>query len=483
MNKTRGLFAMVVLVIAACGASADDLVESSDSTTPTTSTATPSNRAPNEAWLNAWIINDSGETAGVIGSDVEVNVQSAEIVEVDGAAFMAVSATGIPNYTHTITNQDETFLTSRRSSDFTGDGLIISAGDEVAFGEDIGYNSTGCTSTDGTGFGYWPPGPACPTEQSYDVLFPLSPVLADGGNTSTGLGMIGLWVNGVAIFGWGDGQSYNNERVWENLAPVAESYDLDICPGHSAMGTYHHHSYPTCLADQLGDTGDSHSPIYGFASDGFPIYGPWVADGVLARSSWTVRDYEDPTSSTGCGEAGIRSCLLLDQTDPAAGTVATSSIGPTTSDTVTSMSNNVFQATAGYFLQDYYYESGLNDGTLEALDQFNGHDHDGLGYHYHVTLAVEGDQLVDAFPYYVGIEFAGVVGDSFAAAEPVNPGGQAPVAPDLSGVASALGVTVEKLERALGEPPPDLAAAAAELGITEKELMEALAQSGLGPPP
>jgi len=74
-------------------------------------------------------------------------------------------------------------------------------------------------------------------------------------------------------------------------APAAEAYDPDICPGHSAMGTYHH-SNPTCLADQLGYDW-YRSPIYGFAADGVPIAGPWVSDNTLARSSWRIRDYAD----------------------------------------------------------------------------------------------------------------------------------------------------------------------------------------------
>lgn len=53
-----------------------------------------------------------------------------------------------------------------------------------------------------------------------------------------------------------------------------------------------------------------------------------------------------------------------------------------------------------------------------------------------------------------------------------NPG--AGGAPDFSDAAAALGVTVDELEAALGQPPFDLAAAATALGVTEAELEAAL---------
>merc|ERR1712013_354220 len=49
-------------------------------------------------------------------------------------------------------------------------------------------------------------------------------------------------------------------------------------------GEYHYHVNPSCLLAQSGDhelidTIDSHSPIIGWAFDGFPIYGPHGVDG------------------------------------------------------------------------------------------------------------------------------------------------------------------------------------------------------------
>ena len=212
----------------------------------------------------------------------------------------------------------------------------------------------------------------------------------------------------MSIFNWGDGQSYNGDRVWQNEAFHFEYNDLDICPGHSANGDYHHHSNPVCLADQLGDTGTGHSPIYGFAADGYPIYGPWHDSDVLANSCWKTRDYDNPISETGCGVAGERSCLLVDQFDISKGTMPAESAGPSTSDTVQSLSGNQFVTTSGYYFQDYYYDASCSAQGIEYMDEHNGHEHDDLGYHYHVTVEQAADgSLVDVFPFYVGPTYAG----------------------------------------------------------------------------
>ena len=101
---------------------------------------------------------------------------------------------------------------------------------------------------------------------------------------------VGYFVNGTSIFNWQDGQSYNSEGIWQNTAMAAEVHDLDICLGHAANGEYHHHSHSSCLGDQLSDSGDDHSPVYGYSADGYPVHGPWFSDAVLVKSSWLTRD-------------------------------------------------------------------------------------------------------------------------------------------------------------------------------------------------
>lgn len=94
---------------------------------------------------------------------------------------------------------------------------------------------------------------------------------------------IGVTLNGILIFS----QYQNTDTCPENNDAVQnEGDDFDECGGHpsdAAAGgeEYHYHNLPSCLADQLGDYNDvtSHSPQYGWAYDGFPIYGPHTVNG------------------------------------------------------------------------------------------------------------------------------------------------------------------------------------------------------------
>lgn len=355
----------------------------------------------------AWMMNTSGETAAVLqdadGSAPLVNIQSVSVVEDGGADYAVVVGTGLPSYALTLSADDLDALNSRprAASDFAGGATSASVGDVVEFGTDIGYNSNSdCNG--GAGDGYWPPGPVCAASYALEAHFPLNPT-PGAEDCETGLATIGLFVNGVSIFNWSDGFSFDDTGVWDNLAPKFEVYDGDVCGGHAAAGVYHHHSTVSCLTAQLGDDGSGHSPIYGFAADGYPIYGPWYAAGERTQSCWKTRDYDDVSSETGCGEAGARTCLLVDNTDPSQGTVAADAPGPYTSEIVTSLSSNTFVAVSGFFYQDWYFDQECAARGGAALDSHNGHDHDGLGYHYHVT---------DDFPYLVGPTFYGELADN-----------------------------------------------------------------------
>ncbi|MEO2108322.1 MAG: YHYH protein [Actinomycetota bacterium] len=363
-----------------------------------------------------WIL-DEGETSVIVDAGSAVNVQDVAVEAVDGVEYLRVVATGQPDYTSTVDADQLEFLSSRPNADtdFDDGAPTVEVGDTVTWGADIGYVNDQCA--EGAGQGYWPPGPGCPTTQATEAYFPLSPTMAaDGEEAETGLGKLGLWVNGVSIYGWGDGMSYENGGVWQNLAPSFEVYDLDVCDGHAANGDYHHHNDADCLADRIGDTGDGHSPVYGIAADGYPVHGPWVAEGVLARSSWSIRDYNDADSATGCGEAGARTCLMIDRLDPSAGTETASQEGPRTSDIVSTLRGNIIQAVPAVCFEDYYFDASLDDGTLQALDEHNGHDHDDLGYHYHVTLEADADgHTTNVFPYFIGETFAGVLADNAVA--------------------------------------------------------------------
>jgi hypothetical protein len=363
---------------------------------------------------SVWIINTTGEVSSRIldsttGTGVLVNVQSVTDETVDDIDFTVVSSQGIPKYDVTITQDIIDSINNRpkASTDLTTGQTTASVGDVVEFGEDVGYVSTGDNCDTNAGYGYWPPGPACPTEDEREVYFPKTPE-ATTQECENGLGKVGLFVNGSSVYNWGDGMSYNADGSWQNLAPVAEQYDVDICGGHSANGDYHHHFYTSCLADLVGDTGDQHSPIYGYAADGYPIYGPWEEDGELAVSAWEVRDYSS-SSSTGCSD-DARSCTLIDQYDASLGTESATQ-GPDFDDVVETLSGNELVASNGYYYEDYYWNSELTALGGVYLDKYNGHTDSTRGYHYHITITAEDDSYAPAFPYIIGTRFAGELQD------------------------------------------------------------------------
>jgi YHYH protein len=90
------------------------------------------------------------------------------------------------------------------------------------------------------------------------------------------MGPIGVAVNGCVFFNPFDmGQEEAIDR-------------LDRCCGHpSPTYEYHYHKYPACVNTPWDDDGAGHSPLIGFAFDGFPVYGPYEAAGQMAKDSKT----------------------------------------------------------------------------------------------------------------------------------------------------------------------------------------------------
>ena len=295
--------------------------------------------------LDHFFINNSSTTDFITdsnGNPVLEDVQIAEFVTQNSVEYMYVEATGIPKYDIVMTQEmiDELNSRPQANEDFPSGSTIATVGQEVTFGQDIGYNSSNlnCNSTGGDG--YWPPGPACPIDQEKQNYFPTEPEESTD-ECETGLGAVGLMVNGTSIYNWGDGMSYGND-VWYQLAPIAEQYDVDVCGGHATIsGDYHHHFYTSCLANLLGDDGTDHSPLYGFSADGYPVYGPYESNGTLAISGWVARDYGAPISEGGCNTPGERTCTLVDQYDLSKG-VESAQQGPDIGQAVTSASGNPF---------------------------------------------------------------------------------------------------------------------------------------------
>ena len=433
-----------------------------------------------------WIVNKDQERSAHIheqkdGKGVLVNVQSVSTETIDNRDYVRIEASGIPNYRVTVDQQLLDLLSARPKSveDFVNGTPDINLGDVVEYGQNIGFRSAteNCDTTGGAG--YWPPGPGCPTNVSKSSLFTYQPVATDE-ECKTGLGAIGYFSNGTSIYDWNDGQSYNNERVWQHTAANAEIHDLDICLGHAANGDYHHHNFSTCLAEQLNDEGNAHSPSYGQAADGYPVHGPWHADDTLVVSSWKARDYDSADSPTGCGVAGQRTCLLVDQYDISKGTQPASSNGPATSEFITSLSKNPISARSGLYFQDYYFDTSNAALGGVNLDKHNGHEHDDLGYHYHLTISRNDDgTFTPTFPFTFGPTYKGVLDDNALSRCSTGAPGGGRMPPGLEDAAKKLNVSVDELIKALGRPggKPDLPAAAAKLGVSEEALREVL------PPP
>ncbi len=153
--------------------------------------------------------------------------------------------------------------------------------------------------------------PSQASAQNAIYKFPLNPVENTGTPTSTTGGNIGVFVNGVSLFDYRDGVGWNSNNNslcggpgnspcpggpmagsdWSRDAIPAEMDGFDCSKGHPANGNYHHHQNPSAFkldintvsticnlydADGLyGIDSNMHSPLIGFAYDGFPIYGAY----------------------------------------------------------------------------------------------------------------------------------------------------------------------------------------------------------------
>src|SRR5205085_4886505 len=142
-------------------------------------------------------------------------------------------------------------------------------------------------------------------------------------------------VNGVEFFNASDGHSYNNANIWHQNANVVEAPSFDTGKGHPQQtGVYHYHQSPTLLRAQLGDDGTHHSPLLGFAFDGFPVYGPY--------------GYANANGTGGVDrmDTSYKLRTITTRTTLADGTTLTSSqYGPAVSTTYP----------LGYYLEDYQF--------------------------------------------------------------------------------------------------------------------------------
>ncbi len=173
------------------------------------------------------------------------------------------------------------------------------------------------------------PHPISPQNHIYRV--PLNPQEASR-PSPVGLSPFGVALNGVP-FDPGAAEFWRNDpnSGWQYEAlSGAVNLGLDAANAHvQPSGAYHYHGLPTPLLS--GQSPQAHSPLIGYAADGFPIY--------------ALYGYADPQDPTG-GVSRLQSSYRLK--------AGTRSGGPGgTHD--------------GSFVQDYEYVPGLGD-----LDECNG---------------------------------------------------------------------------------------------------------------
>lgn len=257
--------------------------------------------------------------------------------------------------------------------------------------------------------------PSLATAQNAIFKLPLNPVQNTGVATATTGGNIGLFINGVALFDYRDGVSWSNasqalkggpsggtgDGVWNRDAIVAERAGFDCAKAHPAMGNYHHHQNPSAFSLDLKVISNvctlyaadglyaidstKHSPLIGFAYDGFPIYGAYGyknTDGtggiVRMKSSFSLRNITTRTTYA---------------------TGATVTAGPDVSTTYP----------LGLFREDYQYNA-TSAATPDFLDEHNGRfcitpEYPKGIYCYFATVD---ENWNSAYPYVVGPTFYGV---------------------------------------------------------------------------
>lgn len=264
----------------------------------------------------------------------------------------------------------------------TGYNGQISNVQQVQYSADNVYISASCIP--GYDIGPWPGNPNTAKNQNFVYKITRHPEVNTAAAVATPLGHIGIWTNGVSMFNAKDARSYNNAGYWNQNAIAVEGASFDNCLGHPAPnGEYHHHLNPRCLYDDKDSS--KHSPIIGFAFDGYPVYGAYgfaKADGsggiTRMRSSYQMR-----------------SITQRDQL-PDGTMLSAANYGPAIST----------QYPLGYYVEDFKYITGSGD-----LDEHNGRfcvtpEYPGGTYAYFVTLDSTGTA---AYPYTLGLSYYGKI--------------------------------------------------------------------------
>mgnify|MGYP001198706910 CR=1 FL=1 len=205
------------------------------------------------------------------------------------------------------------------------------------------------------------------------------PALASELTSTSGEFVIGQMTNGVFLCDKVDGTSYNNSGVFYEDTLFSRGGDADACFGHvqdnaalKIHNCYFYKSFPKCLTD-VETTG--HSPIIGFALDGYPIYGPQAYSGSDDSTSLIKNLTPSYRLKSQASRPGVDAPSYTDYP-------------------------------SGYFVEDYEYVNGLGD-----LDEHNGRsgvtpEYPQGTYAYFATV----DRMDNpVYPYVIGPNFYGYV--------------------------------------------------------------------------
>ncbi len=109
------------------------------------------------------------------------------------------------------------------------------------------------------------------TPQRLEYRIPAHPQVAD--EVTPMNGEFGVAINGVP-FDPSAAEVYAGDRSWR-YEPLSGAIALGIDVSHAHVqpsGKYHYHGLPTGLLDTVKLESNAHSPLIGWAADGFPIY-------------------------------------------------------------------------------------------------------------------------------------------------------------------------------------------------------------------
>lgn len=110
------------------------------------------------------------------------------------------------------------------------------------------------------------------SEQKVELKLPLKPTSNDKtepARTAVGISINGVYMEaGTGEFWTGEGQAWNYEALGGAINLGLDENHAHVQPG----GKYHYHGLPAGLLKELNVTKTKHSPIIGWAFDGFPIY-------------------------------------------------------------------------------------------------------------------------------------------------------------------------------------------------------------------